>query len=62
MSDLPGDRIDRRAMTRRDFLWLVSASAAGAAREYARYLRQIQQGDEARYACQRLAQWGYLKR
>jgi predicted Zn-dependent protease len=34
----------------------------GAAREYARYLRQTQKGDQARYAYQRLAQWGYVKR
>jgi beta-barrel assembly-enhancing protease len=30
-----------------------------AAREYQRYLQKVQQGDKARYAYQRLVQWGY---
>jgi predicted Zn-dependent protease len=34
---------------------------AGAAREYQRYLRAVQQGDQAKYATQRLQAWGYLK-
>jgi thioredoxin-like negative regulator of GroEL len=34
---------------------------AGAAREYQRYLRATQQGDQAKYAAQRLQSWGYLK-
>lgn len=32
-----------------------------AAREYYRYLKQINQGDSAKYAHKRLVQWGYLK-
>jgi beta-barrel assembly-enhancing protease len=31
-----------------------------AAREYQRYLQQVQQGDKAKYAYQRLVQWGYV--
>lgn len=34
---------------------------SAAAREYQRYLRAIQQGDQAKYAAQRLQSWGYLK-
>ena len=34
---------------------------AGAAREYQRYLRATQQGDQAKYSAQRLQAWGYLK-
>lgn len=32
-----------------------------AAREYQRYLRAVQQGEQARYAAQRLKAWGYLR-
>jgi len=33
----------------------------GAAREYQRYLQAVGQGDQAKYAAQRLKTWGYLK-
>jgi len=32
-----------------------------AAREYYRYLQQVNQGDPAKHAYQRLVQWGYIK-
>ncbi|MBW1955655.1 MAG: hypothetical protein JRI76_03830 [Deltaproteobacteria bacterium] len=32
-----------------------------AAREYYRYLRQVNEGENARYARTRLKQWGYLQ-
>lgn len=34
----------------------------GAAREYARYIQAVQKGSQARYAYQRLQEWGYVKR
>ena len=33
-----------------------------AARDYQRYLQKVQEGDKARYAYQRLVQWGYVSR
>lgn len=32
-----------------------------AAEQYMQYLRQVQQGENAKYAYQRLVQWGYIK-
>ncbi len=34
----------------------------GAAREYARYLNQVNQGGQAQHAHQRLVEWGYIKK
>ena len=47
------------------FLAAVSLEGArdkkGAAKEYYRYLRSVQQGDQAKHAYQQLKNWGYLK-
>ncbi len=47
------------------FLAAVSLEGArdkqGAAREYYRYLKSVQQGDQAQHAYQRLKSWGYVK-
>jgi tetratricopeptide (TPR) repeat protein len=32
-----------------------------AAQEYNRYLQQVTEGDEAKYAYRRLVEWGYVK-
>lgn len=43
--------------TRRHFIQISSL----AARQYYNGLKVVRQGDNARYACKRLADWGYIK-